>query len=228
MLPLVSLEAALTDLASRRPVFHSEADFQHALAWKLHQREPLAQVRLEYRPFTAERVYLDVMVRAVREPAETVALELKYRTRKLSATVAGERFELRDQAAQDISRYDAIYDIVRLERVVQQGEVDRAYAIWLTNDSAYWKPPTKSDAVDAEFRVHEGRTVSGVLSWSPAASVGTTRGRSEPLRLRGAYPVAWKTYSTVTVERYGSFRYAVVAVGPSRGGEGDKSRTTVA
>lgn len=34
---LFDVPALLGRLASERPVFHSEADFQHALAWALHQ-----------------------------------------------------------------------------------------------------------------------------------------------------------------------------------------------
>ena len=36
----------LTDLAEKRSIFHSEADFQHALAWEMHRRE--YDIRLEY------------------------------------------------------------------------------------------------------------------------------------------------------------------------------------
>ena len=41
------LAAALTALAERRPVFHSEADFQHELAWLVRERYSDVGVRLE-------------------------------------------------------------------------------------------------------------------------------------------------------------------------------------
>ena len=47
-------------LARVRPLFHSEADFQHALAWLIHQRHSDARIRLEYRVFGLEPVYLDL------------------------------------------------------------------------------------------------------------------------------------------------------------------------
>src|SRR6266567_4623533 len=65
-------------LAAERPIFHSEADFQHALAWLLHQRFPHAALRLEYRPFPDERFYLDIWVDI---GTERLAIELKYPTR---------------------------------------------------------------------------------------------------------------------------------------------------
>jgi hypothetical protein len=42
--------AAVTALAADRPVFHSEADLQLALAWQLQEADPTARIRLETRP----------------------------------------------------------------------------------------------------------------------------------------------------------------------------------
>jgi hypothetical protein len=44
---MLEIGSILTDLAISRPIFHSEADFQHALAWKLQGRFPTAKIRLE-------------------------------------------------------------------------------------------------------------------------------------------------------------------------------------
>src|SRR5664280_2719473 len=40
----------MTALAVGRPVFHSEADIQHAFAWELQRTHPAARIRLETRP----------------------------------------------------------------------------------------------------------------------------------------------------------------------------------
>lgn len=50
------------DLLKERPVFHSEADFQHALAWSIHRVYPDAKIRLEYRPPSFGRHYVDLWV----------------------------------------------------------------------------------------------------------------------------------------------------------------------
>jgi len=42
-----NIEKVLVSLSRDRPVFHSEKDFQFALAWKIHEMYPRAQVRLE-------------------------------------------------------------------------------------------------------------------------------------------------------------------------------------
>jgi hypothetical protein len=70
----VDLSGILQALASDRPLFHSEADFQFALAWHIQQAIPVAQIRLEYRPYGLERVYLDIWVAT---EAGNVALKLK-------------------------------------------------------------------------------------------------------------------------------------------------------
>jgi len=41
------LLAELQGLAHCQPIFHSEADFQHALAWRLHELWPEARIRLD-------------------------------------------------------------------------------------------------------------------------------------------------------------------------------------
>ena len=56
--------AVLAKLADRRPVFHSEADFQHALAWELQLADPTSQIFLEkWVAVDGPRVHLDLLVR---------------------------------------------------------------------------------------------------------------------------------------------------------------------
>ncbi|MBI3914108.1 MAG: hypothetical protein HY327_07980 [Chloroflexi bacterium] len=107
---------SLNTLSKYRPVFHSEADFQHAFAWEIHQRFPTASIRLE-RPFLSgnNQLHLDILV--IRE-ADILAIELKYKTRGLSLRLGDEQFALKDQSAQDLGRYDFIKDIQRLEQIV--------------------------------------------------------------------------------------------------------------
>ena len=76
---MINLGDTLTLLSERRPIFHSEADFQHALALRIHQSNEAARIRLEYR--LSQREYLDLWVQ---DDACALAIELKYTTRKLS------------------------------------------------------------------------------------------------------------------------------------------------
>ncbi len=174
----------LSILAQKRPVFHSEADFQHAFAWEIHQNLPNALVRLE-RPIqvNGELLYIDVWIA---HQGAIFAIELKYKTRRLVVSIDDEQYSLRDQSAQDIGRYDFIKDIQRLEQVAATNQDITGYAILLTNDSAYWKPANYGK-VAAAFRLHDGRILRGVLSWGAYASEGTKKNREQPLALQGEY-----------------------------------------
>src|SRR3954466_3157573 len=100
----------MSALAAVRPLFHSEADFQHGFAWEIHKAHSDARIRLETRPRPGVRLDVLATVGGVR-----VAFELKYLLRKLTATVDGELFELPNQSAQDTRRYDFVKDVARLE-----------------------------------------------------------------------------------------------------------------
>jgi hypothetical protein len=170
----------LARLAVHRPVFHSEADFQHALAWELHVEAPDGRVRLETRPLPGRSVFLDL---AAVIDGTRVALELKYLTRPFTATLDGEVFQLRHQAAHDVRRYDVVKDICRLEEVVATGAADIGFAVILTNDPAYGHAG-RTDTSDAAFRIPEGGALDGTLTWAASAAAGTTKGRETAIAIR--------------------------------------------
>lgn len=207
---VVAVEASLRALARCRPVFHSEADFQHALAWQLQLDHPDAKIRLETRPLAAKSVFLDLLldIDGVR-----TAVELKYLVRSLAADIDGERFELRAQSAHDVRRYDIVKDIARLEAVLAAGAAETGVMIAVTNDPAYWTVG-RTGTIDAAFRLHEGATLTGDVAWATHAGAGTTAKRTQILTLRGRYQLRWKDYSD-TGGRSGKFRALVVEVPPA-------------
>jgi hypothetical protein len=197
----------ISKLSIDRPVFHSEADFQHALAWRIHQEYPEASMRLEFKPLNiGERMYIDIWV--VNNEI-TTAIELKYKTRSFSEKVKGENFELTDQSAQDQGRYDFLKDIQRLQKVVSKNNVE-AYAVFLTNDSSYWKDPLNKQTVDADFRIHDGRVLNGKLKWGEKASMATKNDREDPILINGTYTLKWEEYSKFSTWSYGNFKYLLV------------------
>ncbi len=209
---MINIEEIMKDLAKHRPIYHSEADFQHAFAWEIHKRLPGAAVRLEL-PFEDQRrkLHLDVWVS---DSNVALAVELKYKTRALETEVQGEAFSLRDQSAQDLGRYDFIKDIVRLEQITANRQSAIGYAILLTNDSAYWNPGASANAIYAAFRLEEGTILQGTLAWGKRASEGTMRGREAPLPLKGKYKAHWQDYSEVPGKRYRRFRFVCIPVVP--------------
>ena len=207
----------MAKLSDRRPVFHSEADFQHAFAWRVQTEMPDYEVRLEYRPIQDERRYLDIWINNLR-----LAIELKYRTRDAALQHAGERYNLLRQGAHDLGRYDFLKDVQRLENLQLQGIAGTGLAVFLTNEHLYWRPPGKPDKVDRAFHIHDGRQICGALTWSPEAGPGTVRSRENPIDLKGTYDLVWHDYGDKdTLQPHVSgtrlsnarFRYLVVEVG---------------
>jgi len=206
---MIDLGAVLNNLAEQRPVFYSEADFQHALAWEIQKHLPDAAIRLEYPLLNFDRpMYLDIYVTQL---DLVLAIELKYKTRAAEVQIGLEKFTLKNQSAQDIGRYDFVKDIYRLEQMVKADKKVFGYAILLTNDSAYWKTPKNKQTVDVDFRLHNGRILNGVLSWQ-GAGAGTIHGRETAIAIEGQYQLQWQEYSEINSKSYGRFRYLMTSV----------------
>lgn len=210
----IDIPGLMEALSQQRPIFHSEADFQHEFAWLLRVRTPEAAIRLE-RPFnvSGQKLHVDLLVR---KGNRDIAVELKYKTRALSTKIGPEHFDLASHSAQNHGRYDYLADIERVEKLGSVYDRTTGYAILLTNDSAYWKKPQTKHTVDASFRIHEGRKVHGRLAWGRTASARTTKSRKKPLMLLGTYAMRWKDYSKRPDHAYGQFRWLLARVGPAR------------
>ena len=209
-----NLLGIIDGLSSLRPIFNMEADFQFALGWEIQKKFPDWSVRFEHKPTNLkDRIFVDLWIKG----DQTSAIELKYKTRKLDVNVKGESFNLLDQAAQDLGRYDFLKDIERLENIVSIHDNVKGYAIILTNDSAYWKTPSTRQqdppgGYGNKFRIHEGEILNGELDWRPETSSGTMRGREKPIKLTGTYKLSWKDYSQVSSTSYGKFRYLFLEI----------------
>ena len=156
----------MKDLSLISPIFHSKADFQRAFVAYLEKVMPGSQVCREFKAFPEKGMHLDIWI-----PNVGVAIELRYRSEALNMEWEGDSFALKRHSARDHGRYDFLKDIQRLERVVADFEPGRAgFAVLLTNDPLYWKPPRRTDTGDAAFRLHEGRKIMGEMAWalSPA------------------------------------------------------------
>ncbi|RFU63083.1 hypothetical protein [Bacillus sp. V59.32b] len=203
----------LTTLSNERPIFHSEADFQHALAWEIHKENTNNKLRLEYNPAIADRnMYLDIWV-TYPNGSRTV-FELKYITKKISLQLNDEAFNLKNHGAPDLARYDFIKDIVRIETVCNSLASTNGYAIILTNEPALWKQTVLRDKIpnDIEYRIHHGKILEGQLKWGVNTGQGTMKSRETSLNLLGSYKLNWLPYSKVTDSNGGEFRMAIVEV----------------
>lgn len=200
----VELSAVMDKLRAVRPVFHSEADFQHAFAWVLHEFDGSIQVRLEVGQ--EDRKELDLLCMGA---DSWTAVEFKYFTAAWQGSAPGnaEVFRLRNHAARDLARLGFVSDIARLERFCGSSRIPmNGLAIMLTNDRALWSPPsTPRPSRDEEFRIHEGRTLAGTLRWGNGDYPANQRD------LAGKYQLAWQSYSTLPGKN-GEFRWLAVCV----------------
>ena len=127
----MNLEEILKNLIKDRPLFHSEADFQFALAWQIKKKYQDADIRLEYPIEDEGRKYVDILVDG------KYLIELKYKTRELNGSYDGESYNLKEQGAQDHARYDFIKDISRIETFDINPSFNQGYVIFLTNDLSF-------------------------------------------------------------------------------------------
>ena len=185
----MDIEKILIESLRSRGVFHSEVDFQHHFAWAIHNAFNDSSIRLEFPLSKNDKnkwEYCDIMLTT----PHTIGIELKYKTKLMHKEINGETFELKNQGAQDIGRYDFFKDISRLENWQTQGIISCGYAIMLSNDKTYWQTPKNKLTVDNQFRLHN-REVSGTLSWGSKASAGTMKGRESPIVLKDNYNLNW-------------------------------------
>lgn len=201
-------------LTTKRPVFHSEADFQFALAWQIKEEEGF-DVRLEFPPFPNQRMRLDIWV-----PGLGTAIELKYPTCQLDVKLGDEPFALREQGAPDLGQYDFLKDIARLEHVSTALPQTRGgIAVLLTNDPLYWDSSRRSNrADDVEFRLSAGRRLPPKMDWPDEKRKNKGKEHEPPIVLSDSYTCTWRDYGhriTDATETRGTlFRYLAIEVRP--------------
>ena len=187
----LDLRKVLADLATERPMCHSEADFLLALAWLIPRQRPDAVVRLEYKAPLGGGRRLDLWVD---DDGDRLAVELKYFTQRLVATHRGEAYDLVNQSAAPIGRYHFVSDMARVEVAAAADPTVRGAAIALTNNPAYWRASREPlGTSDHAFRIHEEQVLRGTVGWATMTGIGALRGISGPITLRGEYTLSWAT-----------------------------------
>lgn len=205
----MDIQSVLNKLAIKRPIFHSEADFQHELAWLIHQEYPNAQIRLEIPSGIGDATeHIDLVVTI---DTLKIAIELKYKKTKINTEVNGEIFNLKPDTSHDTSRYDYLKDVRRIEEFICRNPGAIGYAIMLTNVDIFWremKPGQNSE----DFFLHQGRKIQKDISmkWHSKASEGTLAGRNKELTLTRDYEINWQDYSLLGEENKSRFKYLVI------------------
>ena len=210
----MDLNDIVSNLSEKRPIFHSEKDFQFALSWKIQEMYENLKIRLErpvYINNNDKKIHLDIFII---DNKSLILIELKYKKHEINIEWDGEKFHL-SKSAKLPSRYDFVKDISRLEKCKEICMTEYknflGYALFLTNERNFWRPPKNKNVDDIEFRIDEGRILSGKLSWE-SNTKETKKNRKEPLNLNNSYEIHWKDYSNFEDTKNGQFRYTIVKV----------------
>lgn len=216
---LQMLKRAMRALAARRPVFHSEADFQHELAMEFSRAG--FDLRLEV-PFSVNlnghqvAVELDLLL-IDRQTKQKAAVEIKYVKSAASIMHNGENFDLKHTWGTNLSRFDCLADFQRVGRLRAAGAVKFGFSIFLTNTSAAWTRNSGPTQIKGrQFSIHNGRTLAAgaVFDWKPAPP---SRGSVSTKRLYPYTPISvpcaarcnWLDYSDFQ-QKNGRFRYLLL------------------
>lgn len=207
---LLPLDTVMGRLAERRPVYNSEADLQHSFARTVWDLDPAIETRLEVQQSVAGKSeHLDMLCIAEKR----TAVEFKYWTRSWHGTAgpSGDEYHLRSHAATDLARRNFVFDVERLERFCNRSD-QNGLALLITNEPSLWLPSAtrRPRTRDHEFRIHEGRVLSGELLWAKGDYPANTR------TLIGRYELFWNLYTRLEGDG-GEFRYLAVEVAPRPG-----------
>ncbi|MFD8079356.1 hypothetical protein ACFV3E_42815 [Streptomyces sp. NPDC059718] len=208
----VPLATVMDRLRHNRPVFHSEADLQHAFARTLWEIAPHLHSRLEVRQPASDRIeHLDLLCIG---PTGRTAVEFKHCTRAWNGTAGNgtreEQYALTSHAAIDLARLGFITDITRLERFCHRPD-QNGLALLVTNVPALWTAPspTAKPSRDQMFRLHQEHTLTGTLLWGTPDRPHEKNTRT----LHGTYTMRWQDYS-LQEGTGGEFRYLPTFVNP--------------
>jgi hypothetical protein len=203
---VIVIDELMISLARRRPLFCSEADFQHELAYEIRRNNPQLNIRLEWPLAPPARGAIDLVVMG-----ETrFALELKYLSKSFSTMIDGEPVTLKQHGAHDQRRYDVCKDVARMEAFAEATGSDAGVLV-LTNDPAYWQDRSRAQTIDAAFNLSHLRELTGTLAWRALAKPGTTKNREAALSIKGRYALTWHTYRHLEGPA-GLFRYLWIPI----------------
>lgn len=211
-----TLRKTLEILSLRRPVFHSEADFQHELAIELNKNG--YKVRLEVpRTVSIKGVPVAVEIDLLVKSEIWTAIELKYVKQRAEIEYDGESFNLLNSWGTNLSRFDCLSDLQRVEALVAAGDVKKGFTIFLSNVNKAWEVDnSRNQNLARNFSIHDGRDLKAgfELNWHPekppAGSVTQKRLYPfSPIVLTNAQKCMWRDYSDLG-QRGGKFKYLML------------------
>ena len=226
-----NIEDVIVELKKEKRIFCSEADFQHTLAWTIKKKykSKIKKIYLEY-PFIKlqeEHNHLDILI--ILNDNKIIPIELKYKTTYPGANKDKKgklynnykekiKFKVRNQGAKNYGCYNYIKDISRIEMFKDdkmfKDNFKEGYAIFLTNDSSYWKKGnSKSDYYN--FSIYHKRHIEKdeTLTWKYPEK----HNLYPEIKIKGTYDFYWNPYykkckEYKSKENFGEFKYLITTI----------------
>jgi len=233
------IKELMEELKDRRPVFNSEDDFKFSLAWLIKEKhKDKVEIRLEKKMNNNrdasssgvgdeknknQRIDIFIIVKNENN-VEKIGIELKYFTADLEwhDDKNDEGIILKKQSAYNHKCYDAWYDVWRLEDFIRSGNINKGFAIWLTNIESLtedWNKVKKKFEKDPnkkpnhfDFFISDKRKIPDddyrpnpkngcvKLKWADPNKKGI-EDRKKPIIIKGSYEISWNEYKDLSNEQ---------------------------
>lgn len=203
----------LSELSKTNPLFCSELEFQFYLAWKVKELyKDQFKICIEYPLKNYEGKNRNIDLLLVDSCGCLIPIELKYKTNKFEQTCNGLNYKLKDQSANDLTKYGHIKDISRIEhfKYVENNFIV-GYAITITNQSRTWQKITNPLQTDYDFSLEDNTKIcKGVKKWQECTS-DYNKKNNPPVILANDYTINWLDYCNFS-EPHGLFKILVTEI----------------
>lgn len=162
------VKSIIKDMGKSKLIFQSEAQFQHVLAMRLEKEiAENEDLKIYLEAYTndypndgkkkkeddsdqnedkkAKRCYTDIVI-LDNKNMQYIAIELKYKTQKFNYTLNKFEFDLKYHGAPDIACYDYLWDLSRIEDLIEKSDGNMknykclsGCAILISNDPNLWE-----------------------------------------------------------------------------------------
>lgn len=186
----------IEELSKTNPLFNSELEFQFYLAWKIKELyKDIYTICLEYplKKYQEKNRNIDLVL--VCNNGGLIPIELKYKTSKFEYFFNNINYKLKDQSANDLSKYGHLKDVSRIEYFKEtEKNFLVGYAITITNQAKTWQKILSPKQTDFEFSLENCSTVcKGVKCWHICKS-DHNKNNYLPITLKNDYFINWHDF----------------------------------
>lgn len=186
----------LGELSKTNPLFNSELEFQFYLAWKIKELyKEIYTICLEYplKNYQGKNRNIDLVL--VCNNGGLIPIELKYKTSKFEYFFNNINYKLKDQSANDLSKYGHLKDVSRIEYFKEtEKNFLVGYVITITNQAKTWQKILSPKQTDFEFSLENGSTAcKGVKCWHICKS-NHNKNKYLPITLKNDYFINWHDF----------------------------------